>query len=186
VNALRINAAGLLKEIAGAAREYPIHAPAADLTALLEAEGGAKGVQPLIGSVRLMRSQQSVFVRGWLKSELELECSRCLGDARLPVRFELAAEFFPVVDIATGQALPKPDDDLAFTIDPNHELDLSEAVRQHLILELPMRAICRETCRGLCPRCGKDLNGGACDCSDVVEDERMAPLRALLEQAMPE
>jgi uncharacterized protein len=183
MSALRINVAGLLKETAGAAREYPIDAPPSDLTRLLENEGGARGIAPLTGSVRLMRTQQSVFVRGRLTSQLAMDCSRCLAEARVPVKFEVEAEYFPEVDIVTGHGLPKPDDDLAFTIDQNHELDLSEAVRQHLILELPMRAVCREACAGLCPRCGANLNEGACRCPVEVEDERLAPLRALLERA---
>jgi len=186
MNALRINVAGLLKETAGAARDYPIEAPPAELTKLLETEGGARGVQPLTGQVRLMRTQQSVFVRGRLKTRLAVECSRCLETAEVPVQFDVEAEYFPEVDIVTGHGLPKPDDDLAFTIDQNHELDLSEAVRQHLILELPMHAVCRETCAGLCPRCGANLNRGACACEPEVEDERLAPLRALLEKAKTE
>ena len=183
MNALRINVAGLLKEFAGAAREYPISAPPADLTRLLkeEHESVIRALEPLAGSVRLMRTQHSVFVRGRLESRLEVECSRCLGEAELGVRFEVDAEYFPEVDIHTGAGLPKPDDDLAFTIDPNHELDLTEAVRQHLVLEIPMRVICREACAGLCPRCGANLNDGACGCPVEVEDSRLAVLKQLLE-----
>ncbi|HEU5319106.1 MAG TPA: DUF177 domain-containing protein [Chloroflexota bacterium] len=183
MSALRINVAGLLKETAGAAREYPINAPASELTRLLEREDGARGVRPLLGSVRLMRTQQSVFVRGRLSSQLAVECSRCLAEARVPVKFDVEAEYFPEVDIVTGHGLPKPDDDLAFTIDQNHELDLSEAVRQHLLLEMPMQAVCRETCAGLCPRCGANLNEAPCGCPQEAEDDRFAPLKALLEQA---
>ena len=59
---------------------------------------------------------------------------------RLPLELDVEAEFFPEVDITTGHALPAPDDDLAFTIDQNHELDLQEVVRQNLLLALPMQA----------------------------------------------
>ena len=181
--ALRINVAGLLKEFAGAARDYPISAPPDDLTRLLKEEQPSviRALEPLAGSVRLMRTQHSVFVRGRLESRLEIECSRCLDPAELGVRFEVEAEYFPEVDIHTGAGLPKPDDDLAFTIDPNHELDLTEAVRQHLLLEMPMHVICKETCKGLCARCGADLNDGACECPSEVEDERLSVLKALLE-----
>jgi uncharacterized protein len=183
MNALRLNVAGLLKEFAGAAREYPISAPPEDLTRLLkeEHESVFRGLEPLAGSVRLMRTQNSVFVRGRLASRLEVECSRCLEPAELGVRFQVEAEYFPEVDIHTGAGLPKPEDDLAFTIDQNHELDLTEAVRQHLLLELPMHVVCEEACKGLCPRCGANLNAGPCECEPEFEDGRFNVLKQLLE-----
>jgi uncharacterized protein len=45
------------------------------------------------------------------------------------------------------------------------ELDLTDAVREHVVLETPALALCREDCRGLCPSCGADLNEGPCDCA---------------------
>ena len=183
MNALRINVAGLLKEFAGAAREYPISAPPDELTTLLKEEHPSviQALEPLAGSVRLMRTQHSVFVRGRLGSRLEIECSRCLDPAELGVTFQVEAEYFPEIDIHTGAGLPKPDDDLAFTIDPNHELDLTEAIRQHLLLEMPMHVVCREACKGLCARCGANLNHRECACVPEVEDDRLSVLKALLE-----
>lgn len=178
MNALRINVAGLLKETAGAARDYPIDAAPGDLVGLID---GARPAEDLIGTVRLMRTQQSVFVRGRMKTRLAVECSRCLEEASVPAAFELEAEYFPEIDVHTGRGLPRPEDDLAFTIDQKHELDLAEAVRQHLLLEIPMHVVCRETCAGLCPHCGANLNDGACECDPGASDERLAPLRALLE-----
>ena len=183
MNALRVNVAGLLKEVAGAARDYPISAPAGELTGLLREDSAAviRALKPLTGSVRLMRTQHSVFVRGQLQSRLEVECGRCLEPAELGIRFQVEAEYFPEVDIMTGAGLPKPEDDLAFTIDQNHELDLTEAVRQHLLLEIPMGIVCREDCRGLCPGCGANLNEGECGCAEEVPDERLSVLKQLLE-----
>ena len=178
MSALRINVAGLLKETAGAARDYPIDAPPNEFGQLLD---DARHVEPLKGEVRLMRTPQSVFARGRMRTRLAVECSRCLEDADVPVRFNLEAEYFPEIDINTGHGLPAPEDDLAFTINQNHELDLGEAVRQHLVLELPMQTVCREDCAGLCPRCGANLNKGPCECAPEVTDDRLAPLKALFE-----
>ena len=180
MNALRINVAGLLKETAGAAREYDLEVRPRDYASLLE---DARPAAPLRGTVRLMRTPQSIFARGRMQGRLAVECSRCLEQAEVPIQFVVEDEFFPQIDINTGQGLPKPEDDLAFTIDANHELDLSEAVRQHILLELPMQSICSETCKGLCPECGANLNEeGACRCEPEVADERLTPLRALLER----
>lgn len=179
MDALRINVAGLLKETAGAAREYEMQVPADDIP---EVSADVRPIAPLNGRVRLMRTPRSIFARGRLTTALGVDCSRCLEEAEVEVAFDVEAEYFPKIDIATGLDLPAPDDDLAFTIDANHELDLGEAVRQHLLLELPMQSVCRETCEGLCPRCGANLNEGPCRCEPDIADERMAPLKALLER----
>lgn len=181
MDGLRFNVAGLLKDLAGAAREYDIVAPPAELARLLE---DTRPVAPLTGTVRMMRTPRSIFVRGRLATTLEVECSRCLTDVRVPVAFDVESEYFPEIDIVTGHALPAPADDLAFTIDPNHELDLSEMVRQHLLLELPMSTVCSEACQGLCPTCGANLNEGPCACPKEEVDERLAPLKALFERSL--
>ena len=177
MSALRFNVAGLLKETSGAARDLEVNAPPAELTGLLESGRPAASLK---GRLRALRTPRSVFVRGQLQTRVALECSRCLEEAEVPIRFALEAEYYPQIDVTTGKSVTIPDDDLGFSIDPNHELDLAEPVRQHLLLELPMSVTCRDECKGLCPSCGADLNARPCGCSDEVVDERMAPLRDLL------
>lgn len=60
-------------------------------------------------------------------------------------------------------------------------IDLSELVRQLLVLNLPARSLCRPDCRGLCAQCGADLNHGECRCAREEIDPRLAPLRELLQ-----
>jgi uncharacterized protein len=177
MNALRFNVAGLLKESAGATRDLDVRVSPQSLAGLIE---GGRPIADLRGHAHLMRTQRSIFVRGRLATEVEVECSRCLVATPVPIAFDLEAEYFPEIDIATGHPLPAPDDDLAFTIDANHELDLREAVRQLMLLELPMQSLCEEACRGLCPRCGANLNADPCRCPPDDVDERLTPLRALL------
>lgn len=179
MSGLQFNVVGLLKEPTGAARDYEVIAGLGELDGLVEE------VQPageLLGQLRLMRTPRSVFALGHLETRLAMECSRCLADTEVPIDFDVEAEFFPEVDVSTGQALPLPDDDLAFTIDANHELDLREVVRQHVLLELPMRSLCTNGCQGLCPECGANLNEGLCACKPDTLDERLMPLRSLLER----
>ena len=53
-------------------------------------------------------------------------------------------------------------------------------IEEQLQLELPMKALCREDCKGLCPQCGADRNAAPCDCAPPSES-RWQPLRSLLE-----
>ena len=63
-------------------------------------------------------------------------------------------------------------------------LDLGDVVREQLFLSLPLKRLCREDCRGLCPTCGKNLNTGACGCPppEEPEDPRLSPLRGLIDK----
>ncbi len=173
---LRINVVGLLKEPAGGVRDHVIQVPGATVASMAEE---ARPLRDLTGSVRLLRSPRSIFVRVRLDTDVALDCSRCLEDAVSPVKLEFDAEFFPSVDVVTGLAVVIPDDDLAFVIDHNHELDLAEAVRQELLLGLPMYPLCDPECEGLCPTCGANRNTDPCDCDDSEPDPRMASLKGL-------
>ena len=63
-------------------------------------------------------------------------------------------------------------------------IDLGEIVREQILLEVPLRRLCREDCRGLCPSCGVNRNTEACDCQPRSRsaDERLAPLRKLFDK----
>lgn len=60
-------------------------------------------------------------------------------------------------------------------------LDVASPVLEQLMLSLPIKSLCKEDCAGLCPRCGRDLNEGKCDCPEHEPDPRLACLAALLE-----
>jgi uncharacterized protein len=136
---------------------------------------------PVAGSVRLHRTNQGIVVDGEANVPVELRCDRCLEPFAATVTFPLRERFCPTIDVNTGLPLPAADDELVFPIDHNHLLDLREAIRQNLLLALPMQLACRPDCAGLCPQCGHNRNEGACDCVPETDDPRFEALRALLE-----
>jgi uncharacterized protein len=171
------NVAQLLKAPVGASMRV-------DLDPADRFELGEEGVRlagDLTGAVRLHRTNQGILADGEVTTVVERQCDRCLEPFRSSITFPLREQFYPTIDIATGVPLPATEDELVFPIDQNHVLDLREAIRQNLLLALPMRSVCREDCRGLCPRCGQNLNVGPCDCEPEADDERFGPLRALLD-----
>jgi uncharacterized protein len=145
-------------------------------------EEGVRLAEQLTGSLRLHRTNQGILADGLITAQVERQCDRCLEPFTTTVRFPLRELYYPTIDVQTGEPLPATDDELVFPIDQSHLLDLREAVRQNLLLALPMQAICREGCAGLCPHCGHNLNAGPCGCQPNVEDDRFGPLRALLDE----
>lgn len=139
-------------------------------------------VGPVNGKLRFRRTNQGILVDGPIEAAVELTCVRCLDPFTSTVSFRLEEEFYPTVDVVTGIFLPETENEMIFPIDHNHQLDLREAIRQNLLLALPMQPLCKEDCAGLCPQCGKNLNEGACSCQPP-EDERFSALKDLLAQA---
>lgn len=114
-----------------------------------------------------------VVVRGGVEGTLDQECRRCLNPVETPVRQDLTMVF---VDDEAGEA--GEGDAYAFDADGS-ELDLSSAVREELILAINPYVVCDPGCRGLCPKCGTDLNERACGCTEDEADPRWEALRAL-------
>lgn len=120
---------------------------------------------------RLTQSGEGRFFwHGALETAIEGNCRRCLVPVRAGVRVEVGALF------AEDDAA---DDPSTYPVPPGAgELDLGTMVREELLLGAPAYLQCREDCRGLCARCGKDLNDGPCSC-EPEPDPRWDALRAL-------
>lgn len=171
---MRYNVAQLLKEQNGHSRQYALHEDISRLDPEIEPISG------LDGYVQLIRTGDGVLVLGQLQTSLEFECARCLTHFSKSIQFRLEEEFHSTIDIITGAMLPHADDDEEATrIDDHHEINLTEVVRQNLLLAIPPNPICRTKCLGLCPTCGKNWNEGPCDCKHDDIDPRWDALKQL-------
>ena len=180
IDNLSFNVAQLLKEPIGATRTGDVAANLVSLMPDLELEPGADETV-LRGPVRLMHSQGGILVQGELHSEASLPCSRCLRPASVPLGVELEEVFVPTLDIVTGRTLAMAEEDRALWIDEHHMLDLTEVLRQAVLVGLPMHVLCDRDCKGLCPICGQNLNEGDCGCAPEP-DVRWSVLLDLLKE----
>jgi len=168
---MEINVSQQLKEPIGSVREYHIDA---DLKILDDEE--RSHVQ---GEVKFTRTNRGILVQGKLETRIYCDCSRCLKRYSCPLHIDLEEEYFPVIDVSTGTPLDIPDEPGSFTIDEHHILDLRESIRQNALLAIPMKPLCREDCRGLCPQCGTNRNENECNCNRETIDPRWAKLKSL-------
>jgi len=170
------NVAQLMKEPvgAGAASTADIHEEQIQL------DDSIKIIGPIDGHVRMRRVNQGLLIDGWVDLTLELECTRCLKTFEQPEHVTFEERFYPTVDVVTGMPLPSTDEDDVFSIDEHHQVDLTEAIRQAVLLSVPMVTLCQEDCAGLCTQCGHDLNLGPCNCEPEV-DARLNVLSTLLQ-----
>ncbi|MGH7754616.1 MAG: YceD family protein [Gemmatimonadales bacterium] len=110
------------------------------------------------------------YWRATVATVVAAECRRCLAAVRLPVSAQVEALFTEAADAE--------EDPAAYPIPHRAQhVDLKPAVREELILVVPAYVLCRDDCRGLCPRCGADLNAGPCPCPPAEGDPRWESLR---------
>jgi uncharacterized protein len=125
------------------------------------------------------RAGLELFFEGTLRASVLGSCARCLEE----YPFGLERRFrFVLVPRAAAETQPtrlKPDD-LALSTYEGDEIDLTPLVHEQTILALPTRPLCDDGCRGLCPRCGANLNAGPCGCPAPASDPRLAVLRTLV------
>ena len=121
---------------------------------------------------------------GYMRMKLHMaidyvaECARCLS----PVSGQFSLDLEKTV--APKNLLSDLDEDKVddYAIIENGFLDIDEQLRDQMEMEFPIRFLCKEDCKGLCQRCGKNLNDGKCDCPEHEMDPRLAPLQKLLDE----
>jgi len=127
------------------------------------------------------RDGDAVFVQGRLGARVPQVCGRCLEPFATEVAPEVEARFLPA---PSGRAEERElgSDDLETDVYMNDQLDLGALVETETSLALPMKPLCREDCRGLCPVCGANRNVTACGCPERGTDARWAPLKGLADR----
>jgi uncharacterized protein len=116
---------------------------------------------------------RDVLVQGRITGEIRHECRRCLEP--LTVRLAEDVSMF----FRDGVAPTEAEAEEVYALPERGDLDLAPAVREQVALAVPLFALCREDCRGLCPTCGKNLNEGDCGCVVEEVDDRWAALRRI-------
>lgn len=131
----------------------------------------------------LTRVGEDVYLKGEVVTELILNCSRCLDPVTHSVDSKLKAHFVPpdpdsVFDSAGEVELHASDIDTEIYQD--RRIDLTQSIRDGILLMVPVICLCRPDCKGMCPQCGKKISPGSCVCSSECSvDPRLEVLKQL-------
>ena len=107
-----------------------------------------------------------VNVTGTVNVEAVFYCSRCLGEYRAPIHSSFALTYvkdLPEVE-GEGDDVEISPEDMGLMLYSGDTIDLREAVQQEVVMALPLRPLCATDCKGLCPKCGANLNQEVCSC----------------------
>ncbi len=137
-------------------------------------------VAPVAVDVDIHKDKDRFRLVGTLRTVLELSCSRCLEPYRLPADLSFDVRYLPAAQMATQDEREVQEEDFEISYYRDDQIDLNELLREQFYLALPMKPLCSEDCKGLCPQCGTNLNTAACGCAAAWEDPRLAPLKGLV------
>ncbi|HUF47817.1 MAG TPA: DUF177 domain-containing protein [Vicinamibacterales bacterium] len=137
----------------------------------------------VIGPVHLVADARKdgakVRLTGHLDAELECDCSRCLEPFPVPLHAAVDSLFLPMADNIGEGEREVQQDDLGVSFYRDDEIDLGDVMREQFLLAVPMKPLCREECKGLCPVCGVNLNERDCGGHEGWVDPRLEGLRKL-------
>lgn len=126
------------------------------------------------------RTISDIRLAGELSTRVELACARCLEPVEQKVQRSFDLLYRPQGADAGRDELSVTAAEAEVSYYQGEGLLLEDALREQVLLALPLKAICREDCKGLCPQCGSNLNQGQCSCAEVHEDPRWSPLKEIL------
>lgn len=115
-------------------------------------------------------TDQTISVTAEITAHVYSQCARCLEPVDAPIEATMDAEFVRE---------PEPSDPDLYSFE-GFTIDITEAVKDALVLELPLRFLCKEDCKGLCPQCGTNLNTGSCACQREDDDNPFSVLRSIV------
>jgi DUF177 domain-containing protein len=112
------------------------------------------------------RAGTEIRINGALKTSVEMMCSRCLESARQDISksFDLFFRQRDELMFDEDQEIELTEKDTHTAFFSGTQLAIGEILREQILLALPMKALCRVDCKGLCPTCGINLNSGTCSC----------------------
>jgi uncharacterized protein len=128
---------------------------------------------------KLKKGIAQTDVQGQISARIETECSRCLQAVEITLEFPFDAVFVTAENYTQEKEARLKADDLEVSLFEEDKLDLTELVREQILLNLPTQVFCSEDCQGLCQKCGANLNLIDCNCEEKEIDPRWSVLRNL-------
>jgi uncharacterized protein len=159
--------------------EIPIEGFDIDLQEAIESETISS---PVKVRLKMEKIGAEVMVRGELSAEVNLQCSRCLKDFLETLSVPVDVVYHPVEELKGEERHEITSDELDMDFYSGEEFDLAGLVEEQIMLNIAMKPLCSESCKGICSECGADRNIETCKCVVKTADPRLAELKKLLQE----
>jgi uncharacterized protein len=136
---------------------------------------------PVSARLRIEKAGAEIMVTGDLRADSLLTCSRCLKEFHGTLTVPVNVAYHSVEELKDGAHLNEVKaEELDLDFYSGEELDLLVLIKEQVELNLPMKPLCDDACKGICPKCGTDLNVKSCTCSVKDIDPRFESLKKLI------
>lgn len=139
-------------------------------------------LDPIEYELTVTKSGDDVWVRGPVRARLSTTCDRCLEDYAFSVESEMEIELAPKEKAPDAPDVELRSEEMDLYYFDGEEFDLDPYVFEEVMLNIPIKALCSESCKGLCPVCGKNLNLGECQCEKTATGVLAEKLKPLLKK----
>ena len=136
---------------------------------------------PVRARVKVEKLGAEVMVKGDLAAEVKLQCSRCLREFISTLSVPIEAVYHPLEELKGEERHEIAAEELDMDFYSGEELDLTNLLKEQVMLNIAMKPLCGDSCKGICPDCGADLNVETCRCLVKDIDPRLEKLKKLLQ-----
>lgn len=138
-------------------------------------------LEPVKIKMEIHKENEKVFVSGRVSTTLSLTCSRCLSPYPFKIDSYFDLIYYPIEDFLRVEEPEKElkETDLESMFYRENRIDIDSLVLEQINLTIPMKPLCSESCKGLCPICGTNLNEGECGCKGKIEDPRWNKIKLI-------
>jgi len=127
----------------------------------------------------LEESDGQIRIQGRYTVEMTAQCDRCLARARFPLDAGFDLFYRPASELEEQEEVAIDAGEAEIGFYEGQGLELEDILREQVLLALPMQKVCEESCKGICPVCGKNRNECECDCTVAANDSRWGALRSI-------
>ncbi|MEW6067284.1 MAG: DUF177 domain-containing protein [Nitrospirota bacterium] len=135
---------------------------------------------PVKTQIKIEKINSEVVIKGELTATVKLQCSRCLKDFEKIINIPIEAIYHPIEELKGDERHEVKSEELDMDFYSTDEMDTAVLIKEQIMLNLSMKPLCADSCKGICIRCGKDLNTGECNCKAEQIDPRLEALKKLL------
>ncbi|GAK61438.1 hypothetical protein U27_01338 [Candidatus Vecturithrix granuli] len=144
-------------------------------------------VTPIHLDAQVRKVREEVVIEGQVLAWIQMSCARCLKPHQVHLDDSFEVKYLPYPkELDSVEEIELNETDMSIIYYTGEDINLTELVREQVLLLLPVKPLCKTDCAGLCPSCGKDLNEGPCFCAKKPVDHRFAVLKDLLSSELSE
>ncbi len=149
-----------------------------DLMSMVEA-GECEFLSPLRLSITVAREYDHIRASGKVETVVKVACARCLTEYNADIDSSFTIFYTKAAGMTLDEEVELAEEDLISKSYEGDEIDFAPEVAEQVIMEIPLKPLCREDCRGLCSSCGANLNDTACSCDRSGGNLKFSALKGI-------